>query len=164
MPSSWVAGNGETERFLYYDGPTLANSPVSAQLKGDSLLLRSQPMFHVDLKARLQDEALLQRFQSTFYGEWKDSDLNSHHKLARNRSRRPWRDCLFIEVGQDQPSAFRFRMLAMNGLEEKYELADQTRLKGKAVEETLPTILLHRGLTKEEAGGLIASWRDRPFY
>jgi hypothetical protein len=39
VPSSWVGSRGEAERFLYYDGPTLAPTPVDAKLAGNELTI-----------------------------------------------------------------------------------------------------------------------------
>src|SRR5437868_2146843 len=37
VPGSWVSSRGESERFLYYDGPTRARSPVTVRLVEGSL-------------------------------------------------------------------------------------------------------------------------------
>lgn len=37
VPSAWLSSRGESERFLYYDGPTLLPSPVKISLAGDEL-------------------------------------------------------------------------------------------------------------------------------
>ena len=37
VPSSWVSNRGESERFLYYDGPTENPSPVSVNLDSEQL-------------------------------------------------------------------------------------------------------------------------------
>lgn len=39
VPSAWITREGETERFLYYDGPTTARSPLKAWLEGARLTL-----------------------------------------------------------------------------------------------------------------------------
>lgn len=45
VPCSWVSSRGEAERFVYYDGPSLARSPVAAEKHNDGLLLlvRGEP-------------------------------------------------------------------------------------------------------------------------
>jgi hypothetical protein len=43
VPSSYVTNRGETERFLYYDGPTLARVPVRVKLK-DGTLVTTHPV------------------------------------------------------------------------------------------------------------------------
>jgi hypothetical protein len=45
VPSSWVVSQGETERFLYYDGPTLARSPHWARLSETRLVVGNQSIF-----------------------------------------------------------------------------------------------------------------------
>ena len=37
VPSSWIAAGKESERFLYYDGPTLLPSPLSVTTDGDQV-------------------------------------------------------------------------------------------------------------------------------
>ena len=37
VETSWVSNRGETERFLYYDGPTEYPSPVKASIEGDKI-------------------------------------------------------------------------------------------------------------------------------
>ena len=39
VETSWVSNRGETERFLYYDGPTEHPSPVKASIEGDKLTI-----------------------------------------------------------------------------------------------------------------------------
>ena len=44
VPSSWLSSQGESERFLYYDGPTRMRSPVQAAVQRTRLHLNSLPM------------------------------------------------------------------------------------------------------------------------
>ena len=37
VPSNWVSSGGEAERFVYYDGPTRAKSPVTVRREADSI-------------------------------------------------------------------------------------------------------------------------------
>jgi hypothetical protein len=39
VPSSWVTSNGETERFLYYDGPTRLHAPTTTRFDGQQLTI-----------------------------------------------------------------------------------------------------------------------------
>ncbi len=39
VPSSWVSNRGESERFLYYDGPTLMPSPLDVRSDGLSITI-----------------------------------------------------------------------------------------------------------------------------
>ena len=39
VPSSWVSNRGESERFLYYDGPTENPSPVAVTLENEKLVV-----------------------------------------------------------------------------------------------------------------------------
>ena len=142
VPSCWVTSQGESERFLYYDGPTLAKPPVTAKLEAGKLLLNTWAM-------------LPTRFKSTYH--------EPREKLARNRLKPRGRDCLYVEVSPGQPRAIHFHLLPVAGVDETLNLVEQTWLKGDSAEQALLDILLHRGLTKEEAAGLIASWRERFF-
>ena len=143
VPSSWVVSQGETERFLYYDGPTLAKSPLQASLiPAKELTLISQNMFQ-DLP--------------------KTSMYLLFAKFAEDQSRQTNRDGLFIDRGQNQLRAFRFRVTAVLDRKESLNFTGQTWLTGNDVEQSLRDILRERGLTKEEAEGLVASWRKKFF-
>lgn len=45
VPSAWVTSQGETERFLYYDGPTTARSPLKATLDETALTIVARDLF-----------------------------------------------------------------------------------------------------------------------
>lgn len=46
VPSAWVTSQGETERFLYYDGPTTARPPLKASLDKGVLTLTAGDVFN----------------------------------------------------------------------------------------------------------------------
>ncbi|MEM7457357.1 MAG: hypothetical protein AAF456_23680 [Planctomycetota bacterium] len=49
VPSSWISSRGESEKFLYYDGPTRKSSPVQAVLEEDNITLNvPKPWRHGD--------------------------------------------------------------------------------------------------------------------
>lgn len=139
VPSSWVVNQGETERFLYYDGPTLAESPVRPVLESTALILITENMF--------RNFAYHQSLRELLPPEIETSD----------------RDCLFIDAKSNPPKAVGFRLSAAPHRKETIDLADQMWLEGDEMESALLTILLRRGLTNEEAEGLLASWRVRFF-
>ena len=45
VPCSWVSNLNESERFLYYDGPTLAKSPIDIQYESDEIRITNQDIF-----------------------------------------------------------------------------------------------------------------------
>lgn len=138
VPSSWVTSQGETERFLYYDGPTLAKPPLTARLQDGELKLKTQDMLQIHFR-----------------------NGDPQPEPAQNRPRD--RDCLYVDVATGQPRAIRFQLSSKAGVEDARKLADQTWLTGDRVEQALLDILLRRGLTKAEANGLIVSWREKFF-
>jgi hypothetical protein len=134
VPSAWVTSRGETERFLYYDGPTMARTPLKATLDGATLRLMAKDVF--------------------------DSTSVTSRQFPDPFDRK---SCLFIDTQQSPPRAFAFRPVEMFGLEEKLPLADQTWVRGDEIEPAFLELLLQQGLTKEEAAGLLDSWRERFF-
>ncbi|MBC7852537.1 MAG: HEAT repeat domain-containing protein [Pirellulaceae bacterium] len=142
VPSAWITSQGETERFLYYDGPTLAKSPVSARFDTSELHLRTRDLFS---------------------DRFKEQDRKNLEHVLQNMGQSPERDCLFVEGSQNSARGFSRRISTALGREETLKLADQRWLPGDDLEKTLLAILLQRGLTGEEAEGLIASWREKFF-
>jgi len=138
VPSSWVTSQGETERFLYYDGPTLAKSPVSATLQGDQLHLEAQDLFLHRLKEREKKEFAA---------------------LAEKKTE--WRTCLFIEVREGKTRGFQFGFSTTLGHKKSLALAVQYWQTGESVEQALKSSLLERSLTQEETTGFITSWREK---
>ncbi|MFN0021641.1 MAG: HEAT repeat domain-containing protein [Pirellulaceae bacterium] len=138
VPSSWVTSQGETERFLYYDGPTLAKSPLSAKLVGNELLLETRDLFWDRLE-----------------------ELERANLLARTEKAPGERDCLFVEVHPSGARAIRFRLSTAIGRTESMNLTEQSWQTGDAVEKSLRRILHEHGLSEEETTGFIISWREK---
>jgi hypothetical protein len=140
VPSSWITSQGETERFFYYDGPTLAKSPVSARLEKSALHLKSRDIFS---------------------DRYKEQDRKNLEHVLQSGGQPPERDCLFVERRKNSTRGFRHKFSTALGREETLNLAEQKWLTENELEKTLLTILLERGLTAKEAGGLIESWREK---
>ncbi|MGI8979299.1 MAG: hypothetical protein ACR2FY_08745 [Pirellulaceae bacterium] len=147
VPSSWVSSHGETERFLYYDGPTFAKSPVVVSEDRRQLKVVTQSMITWEPYLDFSRTANFSRMTSD-----RKSELKS-----------PARTGFLIDVGVDSMAAREFSIPGAADQVVWVELFDEPRFKGKAAVERLQTILIQAGLTKRETGGLIVSWRKQFF-
>jgi hypothetical protein len=131
---SYVSSRGESERFMYYDGPSAAMSPVRAWTGGDKLVLEET-----------QPEAA-------------DAD-------SRDSSRRPWRapkyDLLYVQrLGDGGDAAGDANAIVLTPYDEIDKVPHITPARAEA---WLLETLTARGLTKDEAGGLLDCWRGPIF-
>ncbi len=133
VPSSWVASQGETERFLYYDGPSYARSPIAICLSGNQLYLAGQPMFG---SPSLPDDP---------------GDVV------------PARRALVLRVVGNQREALEVVISSTPAESMVVELAEKMPLVGDAVEARFRELLCEQGLTAAEGEGLVASWRKQFF-
>jgi hypothetical protein len=133
VPSAWLSSQGEAERFLYYDGPTLAKSPHHVVLEPAQLAVTPRNMF-----------------------------LELYKDLRLVRDSVEERECIFIDATGQELRAIRFQV-ASKEAPKVVDLPQQTWLTGDAAETCLASILRERGLTDAEAEGLLVSWRDKFF-
>jgi hypothetical protein len=141
VPSSWVVSQGETERFVYYDGPTLACSPHLVHLTETGLSVSSRDMFR---KAN-------DRLGDTF---------NRASAIGKTYAQR---DCILIECSAGVARTFVFRVSSAPDAVETLELKEQEWLSGDQVDMCLRRVLLDSGLSDAEVGGLLSAWRERFF-
>lgn len=142
VPCGWVSGRGESERFLYYDGPTKARSPVMVRLDGDGLAFTMTKIFdkaeHESRKGRTDFTPL--------------KTPTPEGGLVRRG--------IYLEVTGDAVSARMFEIpdkddrIAFNTLPEK---------KGNEAEASFLKLLTSAGLTDAEAKGLLDAWRPQFF-
>lgn len=143
VPSDWVTNRGETERFLYYDGPTRAAVPLAVNLEGAGRLRfampkpphfgygaspRSEPQFQ---PLSVSDPAGLPTHEGLYV------DVHSGHVHAQ-----------WMEIPSDGTILLTLDP-ALTG-----EAAVSARFRG---------MLLRYGLTGPEADGLIAAWAPQFF-
>jgi len=139
VPSAYVSSQGETERFVYYDGPTLLNSPVGAVLSDDELSLTDRgavPDYD------LRDFALRPG----------DGRVVSDASQARR--------AMFVEVSGGRPQA---RLLGIIRGDRRFALSSLPPLEGDEAIEAFRSMLSETGLTGDEIGGLLDSWRQHFF-
>jgi hypothetical protein len=137
VESSWVTSRNEGDRFLYYDGPTLAATPVTPRLAGDRL-----------------EWTVADHFVA-----WNEA------KVIRPAAR-SHRDALYVDVAPDKAvrgGAFADPTLDVDG-EGGRPIADVLApMSVQDLERTLAALCRVRGLTDSETAGLIACWR-MPFF
>ena len=151
VPSSYLSSRDESERFLYYDGPTHAKPPLLATLEKDALILRGYP----DPAAVPHSKRLPQPNEITPL-EQDRTDLRNH------------REAFFIRVTNGQPTAIRFTLSAMRFEKPDWNNEVKTLPPDLPIDSanTLPAfkkLLTDYGLTPEESQGLIDAWRTQFF-
>jgi hypothetical protein len=141
VPSSWVSSHGETERFLYYDGPSFAHSPVFTCSDEKQLSIRPQPMI-----SRLPNIDF-----SRTTGEGQPEIVPGP------------RTVFLIQVGPQGLMTQEFALPEIPDEEIAIQYSDgRPRSLDDAIDQFL-ALLIKAHLTKEEAGGLIASWHKQFF-
>ena len=135
VETSWVSNRGETERFLYYDGPTEHPSPVKATIEGDKLKIAVPDAYH---------------FRFTL-------GPNSRSSQPVKRTH------FFIDVaaGGISASTNKSRFSAQQRSTEIPTL--DLPHHGEEVELRLVKLLVEQGLSQKEAQGLVDCWRPQFF-
>ena len=124
VPSSWVCNRGESERFLYYDGPTENPSPVMVLVDGRQLAIDAQGQY----------------YNATYS-----------------------RDLFFIQVKEQEISACHQVMTVSNDSNDLiFETANRP-FSGDQVSQKLLELLVNKGLSSDEAAGLVDCWRPQFF-
>ncbi len=146
VKSSWVNNGQQTERFLYYDGPTVSESPVTVDKTGKKLSVTWRRInYHHDQRqeSRFGDpcQALLiqvkdGRFRSIY--RLGDEKLVTAHDAARGSVRKSLLD-----------------QIEFSSIESKWMEENETI-------DALYEILTSRGgLTNAEASGLVEVWKKQ---
>jgi hypothetical protein len=152
VPASWISSRGESERFLYYDGPTLAKTPVDAELAGYKLHLTPRPLpaegWLPTVQGRSPRTGLGQRTEPAMY------------PLADPATPTPPRRGLFIHVsggvvtGQQADAPYSDTVVT---------ISRSAPLKGPEVKARFEEMLQDAGLTAAEAAGMTACWSAQFF-
>jgi hypothetical protein len=144
VPSDWVTNRGETERFLYYDGPTRAAVPLAVSLEATGRQLRfatpKPPHFS--------------------YGGSPHAEPQFQPLSVSAPAGLPEHEGLYIDVHAGQVRAQAMELTADGSI----PLSLDPALTGQAaVSARLRQMLLRYGLTGPEADGLIAAWTPQFF-
>lgn len=143
VPSSFTSSRGESERFIYYDGPTHAKPPLAATLKDNGLHFQLVPHSSLSSKAETYDP------------EDEVTPLRQARSPARDR-----REAFFIRVADGKARAMRF---ALSDDAITQTLPAHLPIDYAAVISQFKKLLTDYGLTAEESDGLIAAWRVQLF-
>jgi hypothetical protein len=135
VQASWLSNRGETERFLYYDGPTMITSPVTFALRDGRLFATAAPR--------------------PAYSEPQGFNSRPTWTVGFNAMR----DALLIHVKDGSATAQRLDV-PVNAVADT-ELTGRPLPSGP--ERALTTMLKERGLTSSEAAGMIQAWRQTFF-
>jgi hypothetical protein len=142
VPCAYVSSRGESDRFLYYDGPTRAKPPVVVQSNGTSL-----------------------RFS---YNDNSASDPGLDRPFEQNRTTIGLgpRHGMFIRVSAGGAAAGSVIELPdrMPAGEPFSRVADSSAMAGESLAAALLKLLTDAGLSDAEASGLIDCWRPQFFH
>jgi hypothetical protein len=144
VPSSYLANRGESERFLYYDGPTQSKPPVIVTLKDSQLHFSAPP-----------PRAQTSQPPPVFPDE--ATPLAQDHMPLRNA-----REAFFIRVNAKKPSAIRF-ILSDTAQPTTQNLPATLPISSDQTIPAFKNLLTDYGLTPEESDGLINAWRTSLF-
>lgn len=164
VPSSWIGQMGEAERFLYYDGPTSKPPPIR--------ISPAEQGIRVDANTIIDFNQLRKRLPT---------DLKVVERLTQSRS------CFLIDV---EPSRTRWQLVDVSQLDldgysrmtanlgnnivpakikelqsemSRYLSFADNDYQNSDPESRFHSLLVERGLTVEEADGLVAVWRKQFF-
>lgn len=144
VPSDWVTNRGETERFLYYDGPTRAAVPLAVSLDVEGRQLRfatpKPPQFGYGGSPHGEPQ-----FQPLSVSD--PADLPEHEGLY-----------IDVHSGQARAQAMETPSDGTIPIHLDPDLAGEA-----AVSARLREMLLRYGLNGPEADGLIAAWAPQFF-
>jgi hypothetical protein len=146
VPSDWVSSRGETERFLYYDGPTRSRTPVRVTFD-----IGRRALLFMDLQYRPAPEGS------------RPEELLAHQSpvisVAVPRAL-PAREGLYVEVNGTEVAGQRF-----NAEHDSLQpLAAELPIHGDAVTAEFRKMIIDYGLTEPESDGLIATWSPWLFH
>lgn len=129
VPCSWVSNLNESERFLYYDGPTLAKSPIDIQYESNEIKIASQEIF---------DEPPPRHLLKT-----------KPQKIPTDQ-----RVCFYIRVTEDGASGGLLNLIDGSEVDlTKLKLDNAEQLK-----QQMLAALQQAGLNQEESAGLLKCW------
>jgi len=140
VPSDWVTSRGETERFLYYDGPTNSVVPVRVQMDFSKRRL----LFTRNVVARP-------------LGDYHE-DLPAHRlaPIAQTAAKGlPTEEGFYVEVNDGVVMGAHASSLESGW----HDLPAKLSLRGDEVVARFRQMLTDYGLTAPEAQGLISAWR-----
>ena len=129
VPCSWVSNLNESERFLYYDGPTLAKSPIDIHYESNRLKITEQFIF---------------------------DDLPPRHRLKTKPQAIPaeQRACFYIRVTENGASGGSLDLI--DGSE--VDLTQLKLNNADQLKQQMHAALQQAGLNKEESAGLLKCW------
>jgi hypothetical protein len=148
VPSSYVTNRGETERFLYYDGPTRAPAPVRVTLSDAGNALSFLQVIAPDAPQPAQG--------------YTDSRRNDFHPLPpQNDLKLPNYDGIYIQVTDGVPAGQRINI----DFAHPAHVGAPLPIQGEAaVIAEVRQMLTTYGLTTAESDGLLAAWSGQFFH
>ena len=143
-PCAWVSSRGEAERFLYYDGPTLAQTPLCIDLLDKKIRAVYTPMFP-------KSAATSFSFDGQKIPQSRKQDATPDSQRYRG---------MYVEVQNGQATA---HVPELPTESEDVPLPLRLSLRDRSVEDKWVELLCASGLTREEAQALTRCWRKQFF-
>ena len=148
VPCAWLSSQGESERFLYYDGQTLLASPIRATVSGNTLNVTILPF----QTAEPNDSD-----PSAVAGQEPDDPPLLVQDAGGVRGQM---QLIYVEVAGGKAVA---KVIPPFDNSIDVDLTRVAPLSGTAVSQRLLEMLTRYGLTAEEAAGLVDVWKRQFF-
>jgi len=138
VESSYIANKNETEKFLYYDGPTMAQSPLKFEFTDEETLeLTHQPIF----------------------------DNTYEFNVDKKRDLPPSRSVFFVRVAAGTVTGHRLEVNENRDVAklETHSLSDADVLDQAQLRTAIKRQLNSAGLNDSESDGLMGCWQQQWF-
>ena len=156
VPCSWVSSRGESERFLYYDGPTLAHTPLRITRNANSLSFVHQAMFPKPPNDDQHDAS-----------EWTIFEAMPVPPGAAGKPRRGmFVNCFsenYFKTGTRSPLERNTFLLTLPDRDETTTMPQFKQNSAEQCVEEFVGLLTEQGLIREEARGMADCWKDAFF-
>ena len=155
VKSSFVANKNETEKFVYYDGPTTAESPAKFEYEHPKLKCIPQRIFPNDFDSG-QDELAFKMLDK----QMKASALNApQHMIPKKFAFDESRKAFLIRVVDQEVQGIGFDLR----VKKTFDFSDTKTMNGDATRAAMLGAICEAGLNESEANGLLDCWAPQFF-
>ncbi len=155
VPTSYISSRGESERFLYYDGPTLMKAPLVVGRSADAISFSAPPAGPPESVLAGQSFQLLGQ-----NGQWA-----GERAVGVKPGKRVG---MFVRVGgagagNRLKAELRAQAQVIDDVRAGVSVPVQPDLLGDDVPATFKRMIIAAGLTEAEASGMVDCWKEQFF-
>lgn len=154
VPSSWVTSNGETERFVYYDGPTRLPAGFSVVQTGATIEIKTTaPPEEGPSSDEVKTDG---QTGSQSFADQDKAEMQKHHParfMAEQGSQLP---AFVIRSEQGKTTGIEIPKFGYG----TFDLKTLPSFGEAELKKRLSAAIVQAGLTKEETAGLIGAWES----